>query len=276
MADPTPNPTPDPAGGTPNPAPGGTPNPNPDPNPGGSPNPNPDPGGNPTPADEFAFLPEKYRVTGADGKLDLKASSQKLADGYANASKRIGSGDMPPEKPDAYTFTMPEAFKDVPMDEGLSNAFRERAHAAGFTQKQYEFAMGEYFQLVPSLLNAKAKFTADQATAELSKVWGDETAVKANKAAAEKAVGLMPADLQERIKDQYATDPVFWQFAAHFGKEAGEDKSLAPAGGASVPTDVQALMASDAYRNPKNPEHAAVSEKVRQHFEKTAGTARVF
>lgn len=227
-------------------------------------------------ADDFAFVPEKYRVIGADGKLDLKASSQKMSEGYANAVKRIGSGDLPPENPDAYAVNVPEEFKDIPLDEGLSKSFRDRAHKEGLTQKQFDFVMGEYFNLVPSLLNAKAKFNADEANATLSKVWGDEAAVKANKAAAEKAVGLMPPELQEQIRDQYATDPVFWQFAAHFGKEAGEDKPVIPPGGSSTPTDVQALMASEAYRNPKHPDHASTSEKVRQHFEKTAGTARVF
>lgn len=218
------------------------------------------------------WLPEKYRVMGADGALDLQASSQKLAEGYAAASKRIGTGDLPPEAPDGYKDSpVPDAFKDIPLDPQLTGPFRERAHKAGLTQAQLDFVMGEYYQLVPSLLNAQAKFSADEARAELSKVWSTTTELQGNMSAAERAVSLMPQQLQEQIKDRYATDPVFWQFAAHFGRESREDR---PAAGGSAPdvTNVEALMASEAYRNAKHPDHATVSKRVRDAFERRAGT----
>ena len=42
--------------------------------------------------------------------------AQKLASSYAHAEKRIGSGDLPPEAPDAYAYTPPEEYKDLPLD----------------------------------------------------------------------------------------------------------------------------------------------------------------
>jgi hypothetical protein len=218
------------------------------------------------------WLPEKYRVM-ADGKLDMAASSQKLAEGYAAAQKRIGTGDLPPENPDAYKDSpVPEAFKDVPLDPGLTKSFRERAHKAGLTQGQLDFVMGEYFELVPSLLDGQGKLSADEARAELSKVWSSPTELQSNMTAAERAVSLMPPQLQEQIRDKYGADPVFWQFAAQFGREAREDRP--PAHGSSqIVTDVQALERSEAYRNPKHPDHEKVSLQVRHAYEKRVGTA---
>jgi hypothetical protein len=47
----------------------------------------------------MAWLPEKYRVTGADGKIDLEASGKKLGEGYAAAAARLGTGEVPPPPP---------------------------------------------------------------------------------------------------------------------------------------------------------------------------------
>jgi len=219
------------------------------------------------------WLPEKYRVLDGDGKLDLQASSQKLAEGYAAAAKRIGTGDLPPEAPDGYKdFTPPEAFKDVQLDPDLSRSFRERAHKAGLTQSQFDFVMGEYFNVVPEVLNAAASVSADEARAELSKVWSTPAELEANMTAAERAVSQVPQALQEQIKAKYGTDPLFWQFAAVYGREAREDRPPAPAGGAASVTDTDALMRSEAYRNSKHPDHEKVSRQVSEAFQKRHGT----
>lgn len=233
------------------------------------------------PADEApaveapAWLPEKYRVM-TDGKLDLEASGKKMNDGLAAAVKRIGTGDLPPETPDAYKFTPPEEYKDVQLDPEMASSFRERAHKAGLTQSQYDFVMSEYFGVVPSVLNAAAGLSADEARAELSKVWSTPAELQGNMTAAERAVSLMPGELQEQIRTKYGTDPLFWQFAAQFGKEAREDRPAAPAGGQSPVTDTDALMRTEAYRNPKHPDHAKVSAQVNEAFNKRYGTQPAF
>ena len=212
-------------------------------------------------------------MVGADGKLDLQASTQKLAEGYANAVKRIGSGDLPPEKPDGYKDSpVPEQFKDVPLDPELTRSFRERAHKAGLTQSQLDFVMGEYFSVVPSVLNAAAKLTADEARAELSKVWSSPTELQGNMTAAERAVAAVSPELQAQIREKYGTDPVFWQFAAQFGREVREDRPVSSQGSTPPVTDVEALMRSEAYRNAKHPDHQKVSLQVKTAFEKRVGT----
>lgn len=210
---------------------------------------------------------------GADGKLDMAASSQKLAEGYAAASKRIGTGDLPPEAPDGYKDSpVPEQFKDVPLDPELSRSFRERAHKAGLTQSQLDFVMGEYWSMVPAVLNGAASLSADEARAELSKVWSTPAELQRQMTAAERAVSAMPQELAAQVREKYGTDPLFWQFAAHYGREVGEDTPPAQDGSAPVATDAEALMRTDAYRNAKHPDHAKVSEQVRRAFEKRVGT----
>lgn len=209
---------------------------------------------------------------GADGQLDLAASSKKLGEGYTQAEKRIGTAASAPESPDGYQFTPPEQFKDVPLDEGLSKSFRERAHKAGLSQDQFAFVMGEYFDLVPTLLDAKAAHTAEHARGELSKVWKTPAELEAGMSAAERAVALAPEGMRAQLKEKYGTDPLFWQFAAHYGQQLREDTPPAAAAPAA-PSAVEALMKSEAYTNPKHVDHARVSEQVRQHFEKRHGTA---
>ena len=213
-------------------------------------------------------------MNGADGKLDLEASGKKMSDGLAAAVQRIGTGDLPPKTPDEYKFTPPEAFKDIPFDPELNKSFRERAHKQGLTPAQFEFVMGEYFQLVPSLLDGKAAATAAEARAELQKVWAAPAELDQAMSAAERAVAGAPESLRQQLKDKYGTDPLFWQFAAHYGKQIGEDKPPgavpAPAGGNG---DIETIMKSEAYRNPKHADHAAVSARVADAMKRRYGEA---
>ena len=212
--------------------------------------------------DAPAWIPEKYRVAGADGKIDFEASGAKMSAGLAAAVQRIGTGEIPPASPDDYKFTPPEAFKDIPVDEAASKSFREKAHKAGFTQAQYELFMQEYYELVPSVLDAAATVSAETARAELQKVWATPAELNANMSNAERAVALAPQALRDQLRQKYGTDPLFWQFAAHYGKQLREDSPPAGAAPAAQSTDVEALMKSPAYRDTKHPDHAAVSARV--------------
>lgn len=218
------------------------------------------------------WLPEKYRVTGADGSLDLVASSQKLAEGYAHAQRRIGTGDLPPDDPSKYTFAMPEALKDVPLDPSLTDAFRAEAHKHGLTQQQYEFVMGKYFDLVPSLLDGAAKITADEARTQLQQVWKSPAEFEAQMSNAQRAISLAPADVREALAE-LGTNPTFARFAAWVGGQMREDAPPRSSGTLQSSGSASELMASEAYRNPKHPEHARVSEQVRELFRRQHGEA---
>lgn len=221
--------------------------------------------------DELAWLPEKYRVTGADGQVDLAASSKKLGEGYGALSAKLGQQPAVPATAAEYTYTPPEEFKDVAMDETMSAAFRERAHKAGITQQQYEFIMGEYLSLVPEVLNGATQKTADQARAALQQVWKTEAEYTGGVAAAQRAINGLPAGLaDEAVASGLGANPAFIKIMAAMGKEMREDRPPAMADAPSA-QDVDSLMASDAYRDPKHPQHKVVSARVSAYFQKNAG-----
>lgn len=221
--------------------------------------------------DELAWLPEKYRVTGADGQVDLAASSKKLGEGYGALSAKLGQQPVVPATPAEYAYDLPEQYKDVAMDETMSAAFRERAHKAGLSAEQYKFVMDEYFSLVPEVLNGATQKTADQARAALQQVWKTEAEYTGGVAAAQRAINGLPAGLaDEAVASGLGANPAFIKIMAAMGKEMREDRPPAMAD-APAAQDVDSLMASDAYRDPKHPQHKVVSASVSAYFQKNAG-----
>lgn len=223
------------------------------------------------------FIPEKLRVMKEDGTLDMDASSRKLAEAYGSLEKRFGSGEAPPKDASEYKITVPDALKeafDPATDEGMKG-FLTGAHAAGLNQAQVDFVMGKYFEMAPQLAAGAAQFDATTATAELKKTWATDADFNRNvrnayvgtNAAAQKA-GL---DVAEIMNGPLGNNPQFLRLMAALGPEFQEDPG---AGGASMVTqdDINTLLASEAYTNPRHPDHAKTSLKVKQYFERKHGT----
>jgi hypothetical protein len=230
-------------------------------------------------ASAFEF-PEKYRVVGADGKVDADASARKTVEGYNALAKRIGTGDAPPASAAEYQITVPDSLKDAidpAKDPGLQ-AFTAKAHAAGLTQKQLDMVMGEYFEMAPKLAAGAVAADAATATAELAKSWTSEAAMKqgmqhayaGTKAAAEKA-GL---DLDNILAGPLANNPEFIKLMAALGPEFQEDPGLG-VDPLKAGETLEDLMASEAYSNPNHKDHVSVSEKVRRAYERKIGMTEV-
>jgi len=228
----------------------------------------------PSPTD---FIPEKLRVMKEDGTLDMDASSRKLAEAYGSLEKRFGSGEAPPKDASEYKITVPDALKeafDPAKDEGMKG-FLAGAHAAGLNQAQVDFVMGKYFEMAPQLAAGAAQYDATTATAELKKSWATDADFTRNvrnayvgtSAAAQKA-GL---DVKEIMDGPLGNNPQFLRLMAALGPEFQEDPG---AGGAAMVTqdDINTLLTSEAYTNPRHPDHAKTSEKVRKYFERKHGT----
>lgn len=223
----------------------------------------------PSTATDHGWLPEKFRVNAADGKLDLAASSQKLSDSYKNLERTRGA--VPPAAATDYQFTPPEEFKDVQLDDALSAGFRERAHKAGLSQAQYEMVMGEYFTLVPELLNGAAQASAAEARAELSKVWASPAQFDAQVNNAARAISGAPEHLRADLHAKFGRDPLFLQFAASLGQSMREDRAPTnPDGGPSQGDTLESLMRHPAYSDPKHPEHASVSQRAMKAAQRMA------
>lgn len=265
------------------PAPGGAPAPTPAPA-AGDPAPAPatppasllQTGGDPAPAGN-EYIPEKFRTNNAEGAFDLEASARAMAESYSGLEKRFGSGDVPPKSAAEYKVVVPDALKeaiDPATDPGVQG-FLSGALEAGLNQKQVDFVMGKYFEMAPQLVAGAQQYDATTATAELKKSWATEADFKRNvqnayvgaTAAAQKA-GI---DVNEIMAGPLGNSPQFLRLMAALGPEFQEDS---PPGGSKMTSegDINALLASEAYTNPRHIDHAKTSEQVRRYFERKHGT----
>lgn len=128
------------------------------------------------------WLPEKYRVMGDDGKLNVEGSARKLADAYSHLEKRMGSGDTPPKTADEYAPKVEvEGFKwDEFKADPRMQSFMKSAHAKGITNDQMGFILGEYAQLAPELVNGAAELDSEAAATQLREVWKTDAEFKKN------------------------------------------------------------------------------------------------
>jgi len=225
----------------------------------------------------FDYIPEKYRVTKDDGTVDVESSSRKLAEAYASAEKRIGTGDIPPKTADEYQIAVPDAIKETwnPAEDKEFTEFRNAAHAKGFTQDQMNLVMETYFNMAPKLVAGAQVLDSTGCKAELQKTWATDADFNRNlrnaftgaKAISERA-GIPIDDI---MNSSLGNDPKFLKLMAAIGPEFMEDKI--PGGQAMTSQDdIDALMRSEAYTNPKHADHARVSDKVSKYFQRKFGT----
>ena len=218
------------------------------------------------------WIPEKFRVLNGEA-LDVEASAKKLAESYAGLEKRVGSGDVPPKTSDEYAVTVPEQFKEVWAEDDRFKAFRTAAHAEGFTQKQFDFAVGKYFEMVPDLVGGAAELDQTAAAEELRKTWKTDAEYNANVKDAYKAFSQF-ADPQDLPKmNEIGNNPVVLRMLAKIGKELGEGPGIPNDAGSTAADDIQTILRSDAYLNAKHPDHKATSAKVQAYYAKKHGTA---
>ncbi|MHA3051844.1 hypothetical protein [Acinetobacter sp. ANC 4640] len=146
-----------------------------------------------------------------------------------------------------------------------NKAFLDRAAEAGITNDQMKFVLGEYSQIIPSVMEQMSQLQTDSCKETLQAEWGAETQANLGLAMkAAQAAGLSPDDINNPT---VGNNPAVIKVLAHFGKQLGEDTSLQntqPSGG----EDIQQLMRSEAYGNSKHPDHARVITQVSQWYAK--------
>lgn len=223
-------------------------------------------------ADPLAWIPEKYRVFQEDKSLDIQASARKVAEAHRSLEKRMGEVGLPPESPEAYKPEgLPEGINvdELMKDEG-TKAFLKRMHAKGLTNAQVSevlsFGLAEW---APKLLQSDAQQSTQETLAALKQSWTDDAAMQLNlqhcwKASAEIAqkVGVS----MEEIEKRYGNDPLFIRMMAAIGPEIGEDGNVNAGSGTGGVQSIEALETSEAYTNPKHPQHEEVSTRVRNYY----------
>lgn len=236
------------------------------------------------------WLPEKFRVTGEDGKVDEAASARKLAESYRALEAHKGALPVVPATPEDYKLEAPKDAEGNPVEgvdmeaftgDPLFKGFAERAHGKGLTNEQLQFVTEEYLTLAPQLFAADASLSVEEAKAELGKLWPDEAMLNANLGSVVKAINGFGAEADEmpgsrsRLMEKYGRDPDFIAFAASVAAEMKEDR--VPVGdGSSGPSqlDIESKMRSDAYLNPKHPDHQRVKAEVKLWHDKKFGTEK--
>lgn len=228
----------------------------------------PAPAADPAAPPEFTFA-EKVVVKAADGATDWEATARNAEKARQHLEKRLGAGDTPPASPAEYTYTVPEELGEFTLQPERLDAFKAEALANGVTGKQFEWMMSSYLKAVPDLMEGAATLSANEARAELAKVWTAPDAMSQGLDSATRAIRALPPELQAATRE-YGTNPVFLRAMAHFGQQLREDR--APAGGSTPPAqDIATLEAGAAYRDPKHPDHARVSAAIRAHYARVGG-----
>ncbi|WP_142478407.1 hypothetical protein [Klebsiella oxytoca] len=223
------------------------------------------------------WIPEKYRVMGEGGILDIEGSARKLADAYSHLEKRMGSGDTPPKTAEEYAPKVEvEGFKwDEFKADPRMQSFMKSAHAKGITNDQMGFILGEYAQLAPELVNGAAALDSEAATTQLREVWKTDAEFNKNIGLAFRAFNSLTDEGDRGRIDEIGNNPMVIRMLAKIGAEMQED---APAGADSNPAEQQTirdLMKSEAYMNPKHTDHERVSATVKAYYHKRYGDQTV-
>ncbi|ENP2071756.1 TPA: hypothetical protein QID80_003437 [Klebsiella aerogenes] len=223
------------------------------------------------------WLPEKYRVMGDDGKLNVEGSARKLADAYSHLEKRMGSGDTPPKTVDEYAPKVEvEGFKwDEFKADPRMQSFMKSAHAKGITNDQMGFILEEYAQLAPELVNGAATLDSEAAATQLRETWKTDAEFNKNIGLAFRAFNSLADDSDKGRMDEIGNNPLVIRMLAKIGAEMQED---APAGGdvnLEEQQSIRDLMKSPAYMDPKHADHENVSARVRAYYQKRYGDQTV-
>lgn len=217
-------------------------------------------------------IPEKFHVKKGE-EFDAEASMGKVLESYKALEQRMLDGGAPPKAPEEYKITPPDDLKDTWQEDERTASFRKDAHAKGLSQEQFDWVMGKYFELTPTIAGQVLQNTADQTRGALEEVWGDE--YQAN---FDGAMKTFKAYAPEGAKfDDIMTKPALaYQMLAKISTELGEAGGVPrDTSGGSDATDVQTLLMHPAAGDPKHAEHKAVRQKLDAYYAKKYGTTPV-
>lgn len=158
-----------------------------------------------------------------------------------------------------------DEFKAIPENQ----EFLERAREAGLDSKSLNFLLGEYNQLIPSLMEGNAALDNEACVSAMKETWGTDTDTNFGfaKAAANNAIQNGILTPEEVNSPEFGNNPLVLKMAAYFGQQLNEDTPPSNTQQSSA-VDVQSLIQSEAYMNDGHPDHKRVYAQVVKHFEK--------
>lgn len=221
-----------------------------------------------------------------DGTVDEAASIRKQAESYGALAARMRETGAPPKTADEYQLQVPETLKDSydPAKDAMLGDFRAKAHAAGLTQKQFQTMADAYMERLPQIAEALFQERFENGEKALRQVWKSDDQFRSGLRDAAVAVrGFDPGafDGEGGVANpelkSLMNNPFFLRFAAHFGRQMGEDTSpgsdALPSASPYRGMSLQQLESHEAYLNSRHPDHAVVSQMVRRAYHKQTGEA---
>ncbi|WP_370603642.1 hypothetical protein [Citrobacter braakii] len=223
------------------------------------------------------WLPEKYRVSGEDGALNVEQSARKLAEAHVALEKRMGSIGTAPKTSDEYAPKVDvEGFKwDEFKADPRMQSFMKTAHAKGITNEQMSFIIGEYVQRAPELVNGAAELDADNAATQLRDVWKTDAEFNKNIGLAYRAFSQLADDADKGRIDEIGNNPIVIRMLAKVGAEMQEDATAGSDINLQEQQTIRDLMKSPAYMDPKHADHERISAQVKAFYEKRYGDQSV-
>lgn len=208
-------------------------------------------------------IPDKFKVMDeSTGTVDYKATLAKMNESYTGLEKRVGTGDLPPKTADEYKIEREGfSFDEFKADES-NQAFLKAAHEKGITNSQLDFLLSEYDSRAVDLVSTSSQLDTDTTVETLQSEWGKDFESNIfNAVKAAKACGIS----EDQINDPLIGNNVaFIKMAAYFGSQITEDKPISI--GTPVSEDISSLMRSEAFFNPRHPDHKATKERIDQHY----------
>ncbi|SSP30236.1 Uncharacterised protein [Acinetobacter pittii] len=207
-------------------------------------------------------IPDKFKVVSEDGSVDYKATVAKMNESYSYLEKKVGTGEVAPKSVDEYKIEREGfSFEDFKADES-NQQFLSEAHKHGITNKQLDFLLSEYDKRAIDLVSNKSQFDTDTTIQSLQSEWGSNyesnifSAIRAAKSA-----GLT----EEQINNPSIGNNVdVIKVLSYFGSQIAEDKPIN--NGTAVNTDITSLMRSEAFFDPKHPDHKSVKAQIDSYY----------
>ena len=208
-------------------------------------------------------IPEKFKVTAEDGSVDYKATVAKMNESYSYLEKKVGTGEVAPKSVDEYKLEREDFdFEEFKADES-NKEFLTEAHKHGITNKQLDFLLSEYDKRAVDLVSNSSQIDTDTTVQTLQSDWGDKYEANIfNGVKAARACGITDEQINNPL---IGNNVAFIKMAAYFGSQMTEDKPVS--NGTPVNVDIQSLMRSEAFFNPKHPDHKSVKAQIDSYYD---------
>lgn len=208
-------------------------------------------------------IPDKFKVTAEDGSVDYKATVAKMNESYSYLEKKVGTGEVAPKSVDEYKLEREDFdFEEFKADES-NKEFLTEAHKHGITNKQLDFLISEYDKRAVNLVSNSSQIDTDTTVQTLQSDWGDKYEANIfNAVKAARACGITDEQINNPL---IGNNVAFIKMAAYFGSQMTEDKPVS--NGTPVNVDIQSLMRSEAFFNPKHPDHKSVKAQIDSYYD---------